>query len=323
MSDADSTTNVAIACQGGGSHTAFTAGVLQRLFDEFPSDYDLVGISGTSGGAACATLAWYGLNHPEHTPRELLSGFWDELAASSTVDRTVNTLVRWDIALRRMGVPLPGPVSPAYSPAARWGQDELRSLLERYIDFDGVPALLDGTEPALLVSAIDVLAGSFEIFREDDLSADAVLASAAEPHLFEAVQIGDRYYWDGLFSRNPPMKNFLTEADIPDPDEIWLVEINPQRRSQVPRTVDEIDDRRNELAGNLSLNAEVGFLEAVNEWIEQDYLPSDFTYTEIRRVRFPHRRQLSWRTKLDRDPEFLDGLIEDGEHAARTFLEEL
>ena len=26
-------TRIAIACQGGGSHTAFTAGVLQRLLD--------------------------------------------------------------------------------------------------------------------------------------------------------------------------------------------------------------------------------------------------------------------------------------------------
>jgi hypothetical protein len=54
MSDADDPPNVAIACQGGGSHTAFTAGVLQQLFDEFPSDSHLIGISGTSGGAACA-----------------------------------------------------------------------------------------------------------------------------------------------------------------------------------------------------------------------------------------------------------------------------
>lgn len=323
MSDADDLPNVAIACQGGGSHTAFTAGVLQQLFDEFPSDYNLVGISGTSGGAACASLAWYGLTHPEHTPRELLSGFWDELGASSPLDRTVNTLVRWDIELRRMGIPLPGPVSPAYSPAARWGQDELRRLLEHYIDFEDIPALLDGTDPALLVSAIDVLAGSFEVFREDDLSADAILASAAEPHLFEAVRIGERYYWDGLFSKNPPMKDFLTEPDIPDPDEIWLIEINPQQRSRVPTTIEEIDGRRNELAGNISLNAEVGFLEAVNEWIEQDYLPSDFTYTEIKRIRLPRRRRLSWRTKIDRDPEFLDGLVKDGEHAARTFLKEM
>lgn len=39
----------AIACQGGGSRTAFTAGALD--------DLDIVSLSGTSGGAACVTLS--------------------------------------------------------------------------------------------------------------------------------------------------------------------------------------------------------------------------------------------------------------------------
>jgi NTE family protein len=43
---------VAIACQGGGSHTAFTAGVLRRLLRaEELAGYEVVGLSGTSGGA--------------------------------------------------------------------------------------------------------------------------------------------------------------------------------------------------------------------------------------------------------------------------------
>lgn len=322
MSDVEDTRNVAIACQGGGSHTAFTAGALTHLFDEFPAGYDLVGISGTSGGAACALLAWYGLVHPDRDPGGLLPAFWDDLAASSPAHRAANALVRWNIGVRRLGVPLPE-VSPAYSLAARWGKAELRRLLERYVDFETVAELLDGTEPALLVSAIDVLSGRFEIFREGDLSADAILASAAEPHLFEAVEIDGRHYWDGLFSKNPPMDDFLTEPDIPDPDEIWLVEINPRERSRVPTTLEEIDGRRNELAGNLSLNAEIRFLETVNGWIERGYLPDDFTYTDVKRIRFPRRRRLDWRTKLDRDPQFLAHLVRDGREAAETFLQEL
>lgn len=97
--------NVAIACQGGGSHTAFTAGVLRELFAEFPPDYNIVGLSGTSGGAACATLAWYGHVHPEEDPGDLLEGFWDDLAASSPLHRISNNLVRWSIQLQRAGVP--------------------------------------------------------------------------------------------------------------------------------------------------------------------------------------------------------------------------
>jgi NTE family protein len=48
-------TRVAIACQGGGSHTAFTAGVLKRLLGaEELAGFEVVGLSGTSGGAVCA-----------------------------------------------------------------------------------------------------------------------------------------------------------------------------------------------------------------------------------------------------------------------------
>ena len=52
---------VAIACQGGGSHTAFTAGVLEGLLANLPEEVDIVALSGTSGGALCASLAWDGL----------------------------------------------------------------------------------------------------------------------------------------------------------------------------------------------------------------------------------------------------------------------
>lgn len=321
MTEPDATRSVAIACQGGGSHTAFTAGVLQRLLEEFPPQCDLVGISGTSGGAACALLSWYGQVHPEREPRQLLSEFWADLAASSPANRFANSLVRWTIELRRMGIVLPE-TSPANSLGARWGQAELRRLFEKYVDFETIPDLLDGSEPALLISAIDVLAGSFEIFREDALSADVMLASAAEPHLFEAVEIDGRYYWDGLFSKNPPIKDFLTAPDVPDPDEIWLVVINPQKRERVPRSLEEIDGRRNELGGNISSNAEIRFLETVNNWIERGYLPNQFTYTDIKRIPFPRRRRLDWRTKLDRDPSFLARLVADGEKAAERFLED-
>jgi len=316
------TRNVAIACQGGGSHTAFTAGVLRELLAEVPSGYTVVGLSGTSGGAACATLAWYGLVDPAENPGELLVDFWEDLSASSPLHRATNNLIKWGIQLERAGVPLPD-VSPSFSPGSEWGKEEFRSVLETHVDFEAIPDLLDGSEPALFLSAIDVLSGRFEVFREDDLSSDAVLASAAEPHLFEAVELNGHYYWDGLFSKNPPIHDFMDAGDMPDPDEIWLVKINPQERSRVPRSPEGINDRRNELSGNLSLNTELEFIERVNGWIADGYLPDRYTHTEIRRIRFPRSASLDWRTKLDRDPEFIGRLVDEGRQRGRTFLEEL
>ncbi len=316
----DGTPQVAIACQGGGSHTAFTAGVLRRLFAEPDLDADIVGMSGTSGGAICVLLGWYGRAHPDHDPGELLTDFWADLAARSPIEWATNQAVQWGLGLSRMGVPLPES-SPYFSPGAKWGQDELRQLLDRYVDFEAIPGLLDGTEPALLVSAIDVLSGEFRIFREDEMAVDAILASAAEPHLFEAVEHEGRYYWDGLFSKNPPIQDFSAIPDIPDPDEIWLVKINPQERSRVPKSLADIDDRRNELSGNLSMNTEIRFVRQMNELIEKGYLPDRYTYTEIKRIRFK-RPDLDWQTKVDRSPEFIERLIQDGEEAAASFLEE-
>ena len=67
---------VAIACQGGGSHTAFTAGVLSRLLDGPELDeYEIVGLSGTSGGAVCALMAWTALRDGDRQKaRELTTG---------------------------------------------------------------------------------------------------------------------------------------------------------------------------------------------------------------------------------------------------------
>ena len=308
---------VAIACQGGGSHTAFTAGVLQCILSESDPDYEIVGFSGTSGGAICALLAWYGRVHPDHDPRTLLREFWAEMAATSPFDRSANTAMQTVTHLRMAGFSLPE-TSPYWTPAARWGQRELRERIEAHVDFDAIPDLLDGDHPGLFVSAIEVLTGDFEVFREDEITSDAVLASAAEPNLFNAVNVNGKTYWDGLFSKNPPIQDFNVAPDVPDPDEIWIIKINPQERSRVPKSLNGILDRRNELSGNLSLNAETRFIRQVNQWIEKGYLPDRYTYTELERIRFT--RELDWTTKLDRSPEFLDRLLKDGRERADQFL---
>ena len=81
------TKRVAIACQGGGSHTAFTAGVLKRLLTRGRGEgYEFVAFSGTSGGAVCALLAWYGLlTGGAERASGLLDAFWKE-------DNSANTL---------------------------------------------------------------------------------------------------------------------------------------------------------------------------------------------------------------------------------------
>src|SRR5215203_6565166 len=82
---------VAIACQGGGSHTAFTAGVLKRLLRaEELKQYEVVGLSGTSGGAVCALLAWHNLLRGDAAgAAEALAAFWRDNSATAPHEQIV------------------------------------------------------------------------------------------------------------------------------------------------------------------------------------------------------------------------------------------
>jgi NTE family protein len=312
---------VAIACQGGGSHTAFTAGVLKRLLgDEAMARYELVGLSGTSGGAICALLAWYGLAGGDPArPGELLDGFWADNAARAPHQRLVNTSMVWAGALQNV-VSLPA-VSPYANPFAAAGAGEFRRQLERRVDFDALP---DGDRhPLLLVGAVDVLSGEFKAFnsRRDRISVDTILASAAIPTLFRSVRVDGGTYWDGLFSQNPPVRELVDAR----PDEIWVIQINPTQLEREPRSAAEIADRRNELAGNLSLHQELRFIEKIDELLETGALARDGRYrTIVVRVielsRAGVAGPLGAASKLNRAPAFIAGLIAHGEERAREFI---
>jgi len=75
---------VAIACQGGGSQTAFTAGVLKALFENKIQDrVNIVSLSGTSGGAICAFLIWYALRKGDDCVWKRLLDFWEDNCAQT------------------------------------------------------------------------------------------------------------------------------------------------------------------------------------------------------------------------------------------------
>jgi NTE family protein len=312
-------TKVAIACQGGGSHTAFTAGVLKELLREWDDEYELVGISGTSGGAFNALAAWYGLvTADEDRAIELLDAIWEDLSASSFSDRFMNDFVVGLSWLGSTGVPVLQ-VSPYDILGSEMGKDEIRKTLERHIDFDAVPDLCGRNTPELVVGTVNINAGIFETFTNEAVTPEAILASAAVPAMFEAVEIDGHYHWDGLFSQNPPVDDLLTIDADRKPEQLWVIQINPQEREGEPTTLEEIVDRRNELSGNISLNQELRVIRRVNEWIDEGHLPeSDFSRTEIHRIEMGRAYHSS--TKVDRDPAFIQELMELGEQRAEEFL---
>lgn len=314
--EATSRSRVAIACQGGGSHTVFTAGVLQGLLGDLPDDVEVVALSGTSGGAMCAALAWDGLVRGD--PRlagEKLRRFWEAIAASESWDQVLNQAMLSLVTLRNfMALP---EVSPYVLPP--WGEDRFRDILNQHFDFEELRELARRPgAPVLHIGAVEVLTGHFEVFTGEDLRVESLLASAAIPELFRAVEVpGQGVYWDGLFSQNPPIHD-LTDQNI---NELWVIQINPSTCARVPTAVHEILDRRNELAGNISLEQELRIIAMVNRLIAAGAL-NDPKYHPIDVTRICLDRDLDYSSKLDRRPEFLEELRAYGMTQARWFLKE-
>jgi NTE family protein len=307
---------VAIACQGGGSHTAFTGGVLQELLSNLPEEVEVVALSGTSGGAICAALAWDGLlrGDPERSIRQLQQ-FWKAIEARELWDAIFNQMLVNVVRLRdRMVLP---EVSPYHYPP--WGQEQFRYLLGRYFDFAELRELARRPgAPALLIGAVEVLTGHFELFTGKELCVECLLASAAIPQLFRAVTVPGRgVYWDGLFSQNPPIHD-LTDHNI---NELWVIQINPSSCAQVPTETQEIEDRRNELAGNISMEQELGVIEMINRAIAAGWVKNPKLHPiHVGRIKLD--RDLDYPSKLDRRPELLDELMDYGRAQARWFLKE-
>ena len=307
---------VAIACQGGGSQTAFTAGVLQGLLRRMPGDVQLVALTGTSGGAICAALAWDGLVRGDVAQSiEKLERFWRVTGATEPLDKLANQALMAMTEMRELMV-LPE-VSPYQLPT--WGEDRFREMLSDFFDFEELRLLARAPgAPILRIGAVEVLSGHFELFGGEELCVECLLASAAIPELFRAVSVPGRgVYWDGLFSQNPPIDD-LIDRQI---DELWIVQINSSTCAGVPTEPHEIMDRRNALAGNLSMEQELKFIERLNQAVASGKIDGS-RYRPIRVERIALERELGHISKLDRRPAFLEELREFGNTKARWFLRE-
>jgi len=310
------TRRIAIACQGGGSHTAFTAGVLKRILKEENEKFEIIALSGTSGGAICALLAWYGLlTNDKKKSIRLLDSFWQENSTRSYWEKILNDWMLWSARLPElMFMPAMSPYS--YPP---WAQDYLKTLLEKNVKFDTLGTLIKPSSPKLYIGGVNVRTGGFKVFKSDvknhEISAEAILASAAIPTLFRAIHIDNKIYWDGLFSQNPPLKDFVKGHSKTKPDEIWIIQINPDRRKEEPKSIKAIEERRSELAGNLSLNQEIDFIHTVNKWVDKKYLPED-KYKHVHIEEIVMERDLDLASKFDRSEDFIKDMMAYGEEKA-------
>ena len=331
----EETRRVAIACQGGGSHTAFTAGALKRILAEKDKKFEITAFSGTSGGAICALLAWYGLltkgrDEGKKEAARLLDSFWENISANSFDHLLLNAGMVWT---RRLQGFIPAlTISPYfcyfYPPWwdwAQWTHDYLKSLLEKHVKFDELRRLIRPSSPELIIGAVDVRSGEFVTFRNEEISVEAILASAAVPTFMKAVQVGNKICWDGLYSQNPPIRDLIKGKYADDkPDEIWIIQTDPKERSHEPISAADIESRRSELTGNLSLNQEVYFIKKVNEWIGalSGEFKNKYKPVEIRTIEMRDElgETLDLASKLDRHPELINKMMDYGYRQAEEQL---
>ncbi|MGQ3676079.1 patatin-like phospholipase family protein [Xanthobacter sp. TB0139] len=316
---------LSLALQGGGAHGAFTWGVLDRLLQE--DSLRITGISGTSAGAMNAVVLASGLAHGgrAHT-RESLTQFWRDVSRDgrmsplqrSTFDRLMGN---WSLARNPTYIAM-NVASHLFSPydLNPLNINPLREILEAHVDFDAIRA----SALKLFISATNVHTGRARIFTREDISPDAIMASACLPFLFQAVEIDDVPYWDGGYMGNPPL---LQLYDHGDADDILLVQINPVERKATPRTAVQIQNRINEITFNASLVGQLRTIERMNRLVDQGRLsPKTLARCNFRRIHL-HRiggdaqlDALDATSKLNTEWPFLQHLRDLGREAADNFL---
>jgi len=276
-------TRIAIACQGGGAETAFTAGALQALLEAgIDKEFEIVSLGGTSGGAVCASLVWYALQNGEQPAWKRLVDFWtDSNRPKSMQEQLFNQFaVMWSRMVGRGYMPSLE-VSP-YSPVSKFLFEmatlthrktfkDFKKSLQAHIDFERIREWGPlKKKPVLIMGAAGVLSGKLRKFSSynEVIEVEHILASCAVPNIFPAVEIGDDAYWDGLFADNPPIaalvrRIFVGEGNIPD--EIWLIKIEPTSRPTIPTAPDDILDRRKQMEGNCALFNQTGAIMLLNQ----------------------------------------------------------
>jgi NTE family protein len=310
---------VAVALQGGGSHGAFTWGVLDRLLQE--ESLEIVGISGTSAGAMNAAVLADGLRvgGPEGA-RRALERYWEEVGslpgfASFTVPAGASAARAWRLdnnpmflwADMLMRVWSPYQVNPLnYNP--------LRPLLEK-IDFDGLRS--DAAAARVLICATNVRTGLRHVFGNAELSPDVLLASACLPHLYQAIEIDGEFYWDGGYTGNPALAPLYLRTAATD---LIVVGINPLIRAEVPKTAREIINRVDEISFNSTFMLELAAIAFVEDLVTLGITQDRFKRIFMHGIGDDALAGFGASSKMNNDPAFLRHLHGIGWQAADHWL---
>lgn len=310
-----------LALQGGGSHGAFAWGVLDRLLEE--KWLTIAAISGTSAGAMnAAVLADGWTAGGAEGARDALEQYWRRVAkaaAFSPLQRSPfdRLMGRWTLDTSPFYI-LTDLMSRVLSPydLNPMGFNPLRAVLAESIDFER----LARSPIQLFVTATRVRTGRGRIFRNAEITADVLLASACLPTMFRAIEIDGEPYWDGGYAGNPTITPLVRESDAHD---TILVQINPTERLEEPRTAAEILNRLNEISFNSPLMKELRMIALLRQAADPGSGEgARWAKMRTHRIKSDMLAKLGASSKLNAEWEFVSMLHAEGRQAAEAFLSE-
>jgi len=317
--------HVNLALQGGGAHGAFTWGVLDRILEE--DRLAIEGVSGTSAGAMNAAIMISGhLAGGNEGARRALDKFWNGvsvLGVGSPIHRSLYDRLtgNWDLDDSPASIWL-DTLSRLISPYQTnpLNLQPLRDLIGGLVDFKALRKA-DGIK--LFVSATNVKTGKIRVFERKEMSIETLLASAALPNVYQAVEVDGEFYWDGGFMGNPAIFPLIYGCGCPD---VVIVQVNPLTREDVPTTAGEIMNRLNEITFNASLMSEMRAIAFALRLLDE--VPGDVP--AIRALKRIHvhlvedenaMESLGVASKLNTDFDFLLYLKELGRRTAGEWIE--
>lgn len=315
-----------LALQGGGAHGAFAWGILDYFAEDGRVDID--GLSGTSAGAMNAVVFSYGkMKNGRDGARKALDDFWWDISQAGAFLSPVKTTPFfhefWGSApLQMLTYNIFDTITRAVSPYQfnPINFNPLRDILETHVDFKELHSC-DVTN--MFVCATSVRTGRPKIFKNEDLTADAVLASACLPFLFQAVEIDGEHYWDGGYTGNPALYPLIYNTKTRD---FLVIHINPMVREELPKTGTDIANRLNEITFNASLIKEMRAIAFVQKLIKEDWLKDEYK-DNLRKIRMhairadDDMRDFDVSSKFSSDWDFLNDLKEKGRRHAKKWLE--
>jgi NTE family protein len=309
-----------LALQGGGSHGAFTWGVLDRLVEE--PRLRIAGISGTSAGAMnAAVLADGWIEGGVEGARASLEKYWRRVsraAAFSPLQRSPldRLMGRWtlDASPAYIAMDLMSRLLSPYD-LNPLGLNPLREILAESIDFDR----LARSPIKLFITATSVRTGRGRIFRNGEITADVLLASACLPTMFRAIEIDGEPYWDGGFAGNPTITPLVRESDAHD---TILIQITPTERPEPPRSAADILNRLNEISFNSPLAKELRMIALLRQ-VADPGTGEGARWANMRthRIKTEMLAQFGASSKLNAEWDFLSMLFIEGRRAAGEFLD--